>query len=219
MKTDRQLQKDVLEELNWEPSVNSANIGVEVQDGLVTLAGHVNSFSEKWRAEEAAQRVDGVKALVVEMDVRLLQGNERTDADIARSAEYIVQWSPNISAKSIKVMVEKGWITLTGSVEWAFQKRNIGYALSNLTGVLGISNQIAIQTKAKLEAVKSDIEQALKRRASDCVKHISVMVEGSEVTLYGNVPSWSDRELVNHTAWNTAGVKNVINHILVSRQN
>lgn len=216
MKHDVQLQQDVLNELKWEPSVNADNIGVMVQDGIVTLSGHVHTFAEKWRAEEAAQRVAGVKALVIEVEVKLLADNQRPDADIARSAENVVRWSNDLRHNSVKIMVEQGWITISGFVEWAFQKRNIGYALSNLMGVVGVNNQLSVEPKVKSEAVKTDIEQALKRRAIEGVKHVSITVQGAEVTLTGHVHSWAERELVNHSAWNTPGVKSVINHITIA---
>lgn len=216
MKTDLQLQQDVMNELKWEPSVNAANIGVEASEGVVTLAGHVDTFAEKWRAEEATQRVAGVKALAVEIAVKLLGSAERTDAEIAKSAENVVRWSNDLHNNSVKIMVESGWITLTGFVEWAFQKRNIGFALSNLMGVVGLSNQLSIEPKVKGDTVKADIEQALKRRAIEGVKHLVINVNGTEVVLSGYVHSWVERELVNHSAWNTPGVKSVINHIKIS---
>ena len=216
MKTDLQLQQDVMNELKWEPSVNAANIGVEASEGVVTLAGHVDTFAEKWRAEEATQRVAGVKALAVEIAVKLLGSAERTDVEIAKSAENVVRWSNDLHNNSVKIMVESGWITLTGFVEWAFQKRNIGFALSNLMGVVGLSNQLSIEPKVKGDTVKADIEQALKRRAIEGVKHLVINVNGTEVVLSGYVHSWVERELVNHSAWNTPGVKSVINHIKIS---
>ena len=216
MKTDLQLQQDVMNELKWEPSVNAANIGVEASEGVVTLAGHVDTFAEKWRAEEATQRVAGVKALAVEIAVKLLGSAERTDAEIAKSAENVVRWSNDLHNNSVKIMVESGWITLTGFVEWAFQKRNIGFALSNSMGVVGLSNQLSIEPKVKGDTVKADIEQALKRRAIEGVKHLVINMNGTEVVLSGYVHSWVERELVNHSAWNTPGVKSVINHIKIS---
>lgn len=216
MKHDEQLQQDVFNELKWEPSVNADNIGVMVKDGIVTLSGHVHTFAEKWRAEEAALRVAGVKALVVEVEVKLLADNQRPDADIARSAENVVRWSNDLRHNSVKIMVEQGWITISGFVEWAYQKRNIGFALSNLMGVVGVNNQLSVEPKIKSEAVKTDIEQALKRRAIEGVKHVSITVQGTEVTLTGHVHSWAERELVNHSAWNTSGVKSVVNHITIA---
>ena len=121
-KSDTQLQQDVLAELKWEPSINAAEIGVEVKDGIVTLAGHVNTFGEKWHAERATQRVPGVKALAIEMDVKLEGMNNRTDADIARSVENVLQWTTYLTKDSVKIKVEKGWVTLTGEVEWQYQR-------------------------------------------------------------------------------------------------
>lgn len=216
MKTDVQLQEDVMKELQWEPSVNAANIGVEVQDGIVTLSGHVDTFAQKWGAENAAQRVPGVKALAIEIAVKLSYGAERPDADIARSVNHVLRWSNDLHNNSVQVMVESGWITLTGFVEWPYQKKNLGYAICNLMGVTGLSNHLKIEPRVKVEAVKNDIEQVLKRRAIASVKHVSIKVNGAEVVLTGHVGSWQEREVINHSAWNTPGVQNVINEIKVA---
>lgn len=216
MKTDLQLQEDVMKELQWEPSVNAAHIGVQVQEGIVTLSGHVDTFAQKWSAENAAQRVQGFKALAVEITVKLLYGTERADADIARSVNHVLRWSNDLHHNSVQVMVESGWITLTGFVAWAYQKKNLGYAVCNLMGVTGLSNQLKIEPRVKVEAVKNDIAQVLKRRAIAGVKHVSIQVNGTEIVLSGHVGSWQAREVINHTAWNTPGVQNVINEIKVA---
>lgn len=122
MKADKQLKNDILAELRWEPSVNAEQIGVEVKDGIVTLAGHVNSYVEKWAAEEATQKVSGVRALAVEMDLRLPSLSERTDADIARSADSALEWTTYLPKDSIKIQAEGGWVTLSGEVEWEYQQ-------------------------------------------------------------------------------------------------
>ncbi|WP_024930841.1 BON domain-containing protein [Methylophilus sp. OH31] len=216
MKTDLQLRQDVLNELEWEPSVNAANINVEAKEGAITLAGHVDTFAEKRRAEDATQRVSGVKALAVKIDVKLLTRTERTDADIAKSAENVVRWSNDLYNNSVTIMVNSGWVTLTGFVGWEFQKRNIGYALCNLMGVVGLSNQLAIKPKVKGAIVKGDIEQALKRCAVEGLKHVAIHINDSEITLSGYVDSWTEREVANHSAWNTPGVKSVINQIKIA---
>ncbi len=216
MKTDKQLKQDVIAELGSEPSVNAAQIGVEVEDGIVTLAGHVDSFAEKWNAERAAQRVLGVKALAIEMDVKLPGSSHRTDADIARSAENALQWTTYIPNDEIKVMVERGWVTLTGEVDWDYKKQAASDAIRNLLGVKGVSDQIAINPKVSMRAVKSDIEAALKRCAKNEAAAISVEVEGSKVTLSGSVHSWSERESAANSAWRTPGVRNVVDNITVS---
>jgi len=212
MKTDRQLQQDVIAELKWEPSVDSTQIGVEVKDGVVTLAGHVSSYAEKCDAERATQRVAGVKALAVEMDVKLAGLSSRTDADIARSVENVLQWTTFLPNDAIKIMVEKGWVTLTGEVDWQYQRQAAAAAVRYLMGVQGVSDQITIKTKASASAVKSDIEAALKRRAQQDAHEILVSVHGSDVTLSGKVHTWSERELARHTAWSTAGVRSVVDN-------
>src|SRR5450755_4002741 len=147
MKTDAQLQQDVIAELNWEPSVNAAQIGVEVKDGIVTLAGHVSSYAEKYAAERAAQRVCGVKALAVEMNVNLPGSSKRIDADIARSAENVLEWMTYLPKDCVKVKVEGVWITLSGEVAWEYQRQAAVSAVRYLMGVTGVSDQIAIKPK------------------------------------------------------------------------
>lgn len=216
MKTDSQLQQDIIAELKWEPSVNAAQIGVEVKDGIVTLAGHVGSYAEKWDAERAAQRVSGVKALAIEMDVKLAGSSKRNDADIAGSAESALQWITYLPKNSVKVMVEDGWITLSGEVDWEYQRQTAAGAVRYLMGVKGVRENIAIKSKVSLSAVKSDIEAALKRRAQADAQKISVEVRGADVTLTGTVHSWSERDLATHSAWGTPGVHNVVNNITVT---
>ena len=216
MKTDSQLQQDVLAELKWEPSVHAAEIGVEVKDGVVTLAGHVGSYSEKWNAERAAQRVAGVRALAVEMDVKLLGSSQRNDADIARSAESSLQWTTFLPKDAIKVKVEKGWVTLTGQVEWQYQRESAANAVRYLMGVTGVSDEIAIKPKVSSTAVKSDIEAALKRRAPADAHKINVDVKGADVTLTGTVSSWAERDLATHSAWGTPGVHNVVDKMTMT---
>ena len=216
MKTDKQLKDDILAELRWEPSVSAEQIGVEVKDGVVTLAGHVNSLVEKWAAEEAVKKVAGVRALAVEMDVNLLGQSQRNDADIARSAENALEWTTNLPNDAIKIQVEGGWVTLTGDVEWAFQRDEAVGAVRNLRDVKGISNNILIKSKVSANGVKADITDALKRRAITDSQKIKVNVNGADVTLSGTVDNWAERELAMHSAWSTAGVRNVQNDIIVS---
>ncbi len=210
MKTDSQLQQDVMAELQWEPAVHAAQIGVEVKDGVVTLAGEVSSYAEKWNAESAAQRVNGVKALAVDMKVKLSGFGMRTDADIAESARNILSWTGTLPASAIKVMVEGGWLTLSGDVEWQYQRQTAGDSVRNLVGVMGVSNQIAIKPSLSASVVKSDIDAALKRRANADAQTIFVDVKGADVTLTGTVQSWSERDLATRSAWSSAGVRNVV---------
>ncbi len=167
MKTDSQIQQDVIAELKWEPSINATEVGVEVKNGVVTLAGHVASYGEKWDAERAAQRVPGVKALAVEIDVTLGGSSKRNDADIARSVENVLEWTSFLSKDPIKVMVENGWVTLSGEALWDYQRQAAKLAVRYLMGVTGVSDQITIKNRVTSTNVKTDIEAALKRRASN----------------------------------------------------
>jgi osmotically-inducible protein OsmY len=216
MKTDAQLQKDIIAELNWDPSIKASGIGVEVKNGTVTLAGHVDSYTEKWQAEKAAQRVIGVKGLAVEIDVKLPGSSTRTDADIAASAANVLEWTTYLPRDSLKVMAENGWITLSGEVEWDYQREIARSAVRNLLGVVGVNDTISIRPKVTSSAVKSDIEAALKRRAHGDAQRITVDVMGSDVTLSGTVHSWSERELAENSAWATAGVSRVIDNIKIA---
>ncbi|HEY5075846.1 MAG TPA: BON domain-containing protein [Pyrinomonadaceae bacterium] len=217
MKTDAQLQQDVIAELKWEPSVNAAQIGVEVKNGVVTLAGHVSSYAEKHDAERAAQRVTGVKALAIEMDITLAGFSKRNDTDIARSAGNVLEWTTYLPKDSVKVKAEGGWITLSGEVEWEYQRQAAVSAVRYLMGVIGVTDAITIKPKALSEsAVRSDIEATLKRRAHSDAEDISVKVQGADVTLSGIAHSWSERDLARHAAWGTPGVRKVVDNMTIT---
>ncbi len=216
MKTDKQLQKDVMAELKWEPSVHAEHIGVEVNNGVVTLAGHVDTYAEKLNAEHAAQRVTGVKALAVEMNVKLTGITQRTDSDIAHSVQNVLLWTTFLTKDTVKVMVEDGWVTLTGEVERAYQRTTAVVAVRYLLGVKGVSNQITVKTSIAPGTIKADIVAALKRRATAESDKLSVVVSGSEVTLGGNCHTWAERELASDAAWNTPGVNSVVDNITIS---
>jgi osmotically-inducible protein OsmY len=213
MKTDLQLQQDVMAELQFEPAVNAVHIGVAVDQAVVTLTGQVSSYSEKWDAEHAAQRVAGVKALAVEITVSLPGLSERSDADIARAAENTLEWLTFLPKDAVHVLVEKGWITLTGQVNWSYQRLGATTAVRFLMGVRGVSNQMTVKPTVSSSTIKADIESALKRRAMADARKVTVTVHGDEVTLAGTVHNWSERELVQSAAWQTSGVRSVINHL------
>jgi osmotically-inducible protein OsmY len=210
MKTDRQLQQDVSAELEWEPSVHAAHIGVAVKDGVVTLAGRVDSYAEKWSAERVAQRVSGVKAMATELTVQITSLSKRTDADIAASVENLLEWSATLPAGVIRVMVEGGWVTLSGTVDWKYQKQSAADSIRHLMGVIGVSDQISIKPAVSATVVKSDIESALKRAALADAQNIAVTVHGTDVTLSGTVHNWAERETATNSAWSTPGVRNVV---------
>lgn len=216
MKTDAQIQQDVIAELKWEPSVNAARIGVEVKNGIVTLAGHAGSYAEKYDAERAAQRVSGVQALAVEMDVELSMSSKRTDADIARLIESVLYWTTAVPQDSVKVMIESGWVTLSGEVEWEYQRQAVMGGIRYLTGVTGITDHLVIKPAGSFGTIKSDIEAVLKRRAKADAPPISVEVHGADVTLAGTVHSWAEREMVVHSARGTPGVSKVVDKLTVA---
>jgi osmotically-inducible protein OsmY len=215
MKTDLQLQKDILDELAWEPSIDHRHIGVAVDSGVVTISGHATSFSEKMAAEQAVRRVGGVKALAVELDVRLPSDSRRSDTEIAKSVENTLMWTSNVPINFINIMVENGWVTLSGAADWEYQCRAAEDAVRPLLGVTGITNEMQIQHKPKVssDTLKADIEQALKRLAVNEAQGIKVETNGSDVTLTGTVHSWIEADMARQTAWRAPGVKHVINHM------
>lgn len=216
MKSDLQLQKDVMAELSWEPSVNATDIGVVVKGGVVTLTGHVDSYSEKWHAELAARRVAGVCALAVEVDVKLPGSSVRNDADIAKSAENVLSWLAYLPADAVTLSCEKGWLTLFGEVQWEYQRKAVPDALSHLLGVRGVSNQILIRPSVSAKLVKAEINAALERQAHLDADQIEVVINGNTVTLSGKVHSMAEHDLTSQSVWRSPGVHNVVNHLKIS---
>ena len=215
MKTDAQLKKDVISELDWEPSVNAAHVGVAAADGVVTLTGHLNTYAEKYAIERAVQRVQGVKAIAVELDVKLEPGHKRSDSEIAAAVESGLRWHALVPADRIQAKVEKGWVTLKGEVDWEYQRQSADRAVRNLTGVVGVSNAIALKPKVAPANVVNRIRDALARHAQEEAKNIEVMASGSTVTLRGRVDSWAERNAAFGAAWSAPGVTSVVNEIKV----
>ena len=216
MKTDRQLKSDVMEELAWEPAVNDIEIGVEVADGIVTLTGNLGSHAEKYAAERAVQKVAGVRGVAVEIDVRLAGSDMRADSDIAHAASLALDWNSWLPPGAIKVMVENGWITLSGQVDHEFQRTVAENAMSTLMGVVGVSNQIAIKHAVLAKDVKSQIESALQRQAHVEAKNISVDVHDDQVVLSGQVASLTESLAAVKAAAAAPGVTRVVNKLLVA---
>jgi osmotically-inducible protein OsmY len=215
MKTDAQLKKDVTAELEWDPSINASHVGVAANDGVVTLTGHLETFAEKYAIERAVQRVQGVKAIAVELDVKLEPGHKRSDSEIAQAAESALKWHSLVPTDRIQVKIEKGWVTLKGEVDWDYQRQNAEKAVRSLTGVVGISNAITLKARATPDNVATRIRDALTRHAEHEAKHIEVVVNGSVVTLYGTVDSWAERSAAFGAAWSAPGVSSVLNEIKV----
>ncbi|MBS79708.1 BON domain-containing protein [Variovorax sp.] len=215
MKTDTQLRDDIQAELAWAPDVKSTDIGVIVKDGVVTLTGHLAHYAEKYAIERAVQRVHGVKALAVELTVKLPFDNQRTDADIALAAERALEWNVLVPDGKIRPMAEKGWLTLTGEVEWEYQRSAAEIAVRNLMGVTGVSNLVKVKPKVTPADVEKKIHEALSRQAEREANKLSITVDGSQVTLRGTVHSWTERDAVQGAAWATPGVSVVVNDLLV----
>jgi len=210
-----QLKRDVSAELEWDSSINASQVGVAVKDGVVTLTGHLDSYAQKYAAERAVQRVAGVKGIAVEVDVKLDPGHRRSDSEIAVAAESAFKWHALIPADRIQVMVEKGWITLLGEVDWNYQRREAERAVRSLTGVVGVSNAIKLRAAATPANVSRLIHDALIRHADDQARHIELIVDDATVTLRGKVDSWAERAAASAAAWSAPGVTSVVNELTV----
>lgn len=215
MKTDQRLQADVEQELRWDPSVRSEDIGVSVTGGVVQLDGHVDSYFGRWAAERAAMRVSDAKAVASEITIELPSSAIRTDADIARVAMEHLDWNDLVPG-TVQVLVHDGSVTLSGTTEWQFQKEEAARSVRYLTGVRWLSNEIAVTPKASAVDVKGRIETALRRNAEIDAEGITVEAAGGDVTLRGHVRSWAERDEAEYAAWAAPGVSNVDDRILIS---
>jgi osmotically-inducible protein OsmY len=210
MKTDAQIQTDVMQELKWDPSITHEHIGVAVSDGIVTLSGTVPSYIEKSSAENAAQRVGGVKAVVEKIEVKVPGSYTRDDQDIAKAIIDQFRWHTQVPDDLVQASVENGWVGLTGEVEWDYQRSAAEKAVRGLKGVKGITNQIAIKAKAVQPSdIKGKIEDALKRAAEREADRIAVEVRGTLVILSGKVRSFAEMRDVRVAAWSAPGVTSV----------
>ncbi len=216
MKTDAQLQQDVMTELKWEPLLTSAQIGVSAKDGVITLTGTVDGYAKKEEAEDAVKRVSGVKAVVEKIEIKY-PGNwaKKDDGDIAVEIVNAFKWNWEVPADKVKAKVEKGWITLEGELEWKFQSDAATKAVRNLLGVTGVMNNIRIKSSNNDVIEKEDIESALERNSSVSDQDIEVKVIGHKATLTGTVDTWYQKDEASRIAWNAPGVWNVENELVV----
>lgn len=215
MTSDHQLRQDVLDELDFEPSVNASHIGVGANTGVITLTGFVSSYGEKLAAERAARRVKGVKAIAEEIEVRLPSDKKSSDDEIARRAVDILKWRVGTPANRIAVKVEKGIVTLTGDVDWRFQKREAAAAVHHLSGVAGVANLIRIHSPVPVPEIREKIQKALERSADLDASRITVQTVGGKVVLGGRVHAWYERDIAERAAWSAPGVTEVQDHIQI----
>jgi osmotically-inducible protein OsmY len=216
MSQDNELQQAILAELNWEPSVTAAHIGVTAKDGVATLTGHVASFAEKHAAAAAARRVRGVHAIAEEIEVRLPSDRRRDDADIATAAVDRLAWDVSIPRDAITVTVENGWLTLNGQVDRHYQREAAEQDVRRMSGVVGVSNHITIRPAVNVAVLSDDIMHALHRSWLFDPKTISVSAQGGKVRLTGTVHSLSERNEALATAWAAPGTTAVVNDLAIA---
>lgn len=207
--TDKQLRQRVIDELDFDPSIDSADIGVAADNGVVTLTGHAPSYFEKLAAERATWRVKGVKAIAQEIKVRLANDKKTNDDEIAKRALDVLAWSVPSVSDSVRVAVQDGFITLTGAVGWNYERQAIESAVRGLSGLRGVFNNIAIKPAASHADIKDRIARALERHADVEAERIDVTIRDGHVTLDGDVDTWEERNAVENAAWAAPGVYTV----------
>jgi osmotically-inducible protein OsmY len=215
MKTDTETRRDVEAELNWSPDVDQTDIAVKVNGGVVTLTGYVRTFADKYRAEAAVKRVAGVCAIANDLAVRVPLGDVVTDPEIARGAVAALKRELPQLAEAIKALVHEGHVALEGTVEWHYQRERAERAVRSVPGVISVRNSIRLEPRLAPAEIKRRIEQAFQRSAAVDAQHITVETRGPEITLRGEVRSWSECDEAIRTAWSAPGVINVRNEIRV----
>lgn len=214
--TDKGLKQLIEEELDFEPSIDAADIGIAVENGIVTLSGHVPSYAQKTKIEEIVGRIKGVRGYAEEIEVRFPGEKYMADDTLAARAADLIKWNTFIPADAVKVKVQKGYLTLTGMVEWQYQKDSAYRAVSEMDGLVGVYNRIELRPRASAADVKSRIEKALKRSAELEADAIKVNVADGKVTLEGKIKSWAERGIAERAAWAAPGVRQVEDHLRIS---
>ncbi|WP_319459532.1 BON domain-containing protein [Micromonospora sp. RTP1Z1] len=216
VRTDPEIQRDVLDELDWDAQARPTEIGVTVSGGVVTLTGWVDSYARRWAAERCAHRVRGVRAVASEIEVRLPGTDERTDAEIAIAASRALEWDSFVPAERLDVTVANGWMMLRGEVEYGFERRTAERELRRLRGVRGITNLVEVRptTPPGAEQTRRDLRRVLIRRTG--TERVDVQVTGDTVVLNGVVRSWWQRDEAERAAWSTPGVREVHDRLVVA---
>ncbi|TDB69567.1 BON domain-containing protein [Micromonospora sp. KC723] len=215
-RTDRDIQRDVLAELAWDPQAQPQEIGVGVADGVVTLTGRVDSYARKWAAQRCAHRVRGVRAVADDIEVRLPGLDGQDDAELALAAVRALEWDSFVPAERLDVTVSAGWLMLRGQVEYGYQRRTAEHELRRLRGVRGVTNLVEVVPPAPPDAERTarDLRRALARRAG--TEAVTVELAGDTVVLRGAVRSWWERDEAERVAWSAPGVRAVDDRLVVT---
>ena len=215
MKSDMELQRDVIDELRWDPQIKEKEIGVAVKDNVVTLTGSVESYAERWAVERAVEGVAGVRVVANDIEVQLPSAHQRTDSEIAHQIVDAFRWDVQVPDEKVTAKVTRGWVTLEGEVDWAFQREAAANAVRNLTGVRGVTTVIRVKTPISSFDVSLKIKEALRRRADRDADRIHVEASGDVVTLKGMVSSFAERRAAAGVAWSAPGVREVKDELVV----
>ena len=215
MKTDMELQQDVIDELKWDPRITDDEIGAAIRGGVVTLTGSVPNFAQKWAAVKAVERVAGVRAVAQELTVKMPEAHRKSDTELAHQIVNTLAWDIEVPHEKVKARIENGWVTLEGEVNWQFQRNSAERAVRYVSGVKGVSNLLTIKSQASTYAVAQHIKEALQRSAEADTKKIEVAAIDGAVTLTGTVRSWAERIDAERAAWGTSGVTAVDDRLAI----